>query len=47
MVTLALTGLLPGPQVRFLLTDMTYRLTVGYGDEPSAARRSVSKGMGD
>jgi AcrR family transcriptional regulator len=47
MVTLALTGLLPLEQVRFLLTDMTYRLAVGYGDAPSAARRSVSDGMRD
>jgi AcrR family transcriptional regulator len=47
MVTLALTGLLPVQQVRFLLTDMTYRLAVGYGDAPSAARRSVRKGMRD
>jgi AcrR family transcriptional regulator len=45
MVTLALTGLLPVQQVRFLLTDMTYRLAVGYGDAPSAAHRSVTQGM--
>jgi AcrR family transcriptional regulator len=47
MVTLALTGLLPLQQVRFLLTDMTYRLAVGYGDAPSVADRSVHNGMRD
>jgi hypothetical protein len=47
MVTLALTDLLPLQQVRFLLTDMTYRLAVGYGDTPSVADRSVTKGMRD
>lgn len=40
-VTLALTGLLPERQVRFLLADMTYRLAVGCGDDPAAARCSV------
>lgn len=44
MVTLALTGLLPVEQVRFLLADMTYRLCVGYGDDPAAAKRSVDHG---
>lgn len=44
IVTLALTGLLPPQQVRFLLTDMTYRLAVGYGDDPAAARRSITNG---
>jgi AcrR family transcriptional regulator len=47
LVTLALTGLLPEQQVRFLLTDMTYRLAVGYGDAPADARQSVQAGMGD
>ena len=47
MVTLALTGLLPTQQIRFLLADMTYRLVVGYGDTPSVARHSVEKGMRD
>ncbi len=47
MVTLALTGLLPTQQLRFLLGDMTYRLAVGYGDTPSAARHSVEEGMQD
>jgi AcrR family transcriptional regulator len=45
MVTLVLSGLLPTEQARFLLTDMTYRLVVGYGDTPSAARPSVEEGM--
>ena len=43
-VTLALTGLLPAEQIRFLLADMTYRLAVGYGDTPAAAGRSVTAG---
>ena len=47
MVTLALTGLLPTQQIRFLLADMTYRLAVGYGDTPSVARHSVEEGMRD
>jgi AcrR family transcriptional regulator len=47
IVTLALTGILPLEQVRFLLTDMTYRLAIGYGDDPSAARCSVDEGMRD
>lgn len=46
MVTLALTGLLPANQIRFLLTDMTYRLCVGYGDDPTSAQRSVGHGSG-
>ena len=41
MVTLALTELLPVEQVRFLLTDMTYRLAVGFGDDPTSAHRSI------
>ena len=45
MVTLVLSGLLPTQQARFLLTDMTYRLVVGYGDTPPAARQSVEDGM--
>jgi AcrR family transcriptional regulator len=47
LVTLALTGLLPAQQIQFLLADMTYRLAVGYGDQPSAARHSVQEGMRD
>jgi AcrR family transcriptional regulator len=41
MVTLALSRLLPAEQIRFVLTDMIYRLCVGFGDEPAAARASV------
>lgn len=43
MVTLALTRLLPVDQIRFLLTDMTYRLCVGFGDKPTNARRSIER----
>jgi hypothetical protein len=32
------------PQARFLLTDVTFRLAVGYGDGPSAARRPAESG---
>jgi AcrR family transcriptional regulator len=45
MVTLALTGLIPEEQVRFLLADMTYRLAVGYGDDRAAARRSIDQAL--
>lgn len=41
MVTLALTGLLPADQIRFVLVDMIYRLCVGFGDDHAAARHSV------
>lgn len=44
MVTLALAGLLPADQIRAVLIDMTYRLCVGFGDEPAAARHSVERG---
>jgi AcrR family transcriptional regulator len=44
MVTLAFTGLLPTHQIRFLLTDMAYRLFIGYGDGPETAKRSIDKG---
>jgi hypothetical protein len=44
MVTLALSGLLPSDQVRFLLRDMTYRLLIGYGDAPDDAQGSVEAG---
>ncbi|HEY3505205.1 MAG TPA: TetR/AcrR family transcriptional regulator [Actinocatenispora sp.] len=43
MVVLAFGEVLPTDQIRFVLTDMTYRLAVGFGDEPTAARRSVEK----
>ncbi|BCJ37390.1 TetR family transcriptional regulator [Actinocatenispora thailandica] len=41
MVVLALGEVVPAAQIRFLLTDMTYRLAVGFGDSPAAARRST------
>jgi hypothetical protein len=44
-VTLALTGLLPERRIRFLLSDMTYRLAVGCGDDPDTALRSVENGF--
>ncbi|GAA4219555.1 TetR/AcrR family transcriptional regulator [Actinocatenispora rupis] len=43
MVVLALGDVLPTDQIRFLLADMTYRLAVGFGDDPTAAHRSVRK----
>jgi AcrR family transcriptional regulator len=43
MVTLAITGTQPPHVARFLLDDMTYRLFVGYGDDPAAARLSISR----
>lgn len=45
MVALAHTGLLPREQVSFLPADMTYRLAVGYGDDPAAAAASVEHGQ--
>ena len=44
MVTMAVAGLLPPEQARFVLDDMTYRLLVGYGDDPDRARRSIAAG---
>jgi AcrR family transcriptional regulator len=44
MVTMTVAGSLPGEQARFVLDDMTYRLLVGYGDDPDRARRSVERG---
>ncbi|WP_433781397.1 TetR/AcrR family transcriptional regulator [Actinomycetospora sp. CA-101289] len=46
MVTLAHSRLLPPEQVWSLLTDMTYRLVVGFGDDPAAAESSVEHGYG-
>ena len=45
MVVVALAGLQPPDQVRLLLTDMTYRLAVGYGDRPDTARRSTEQAL--
>ncbi len=44
MVTMAVTGLLPPEQARFVVDDMTYRLLVGFGDDPDRARRSLAAG---
>jgi AcrR family transcriptional regulator len=43
MVTMAVAGLLPVEQVRFVLDDMTFRLLVGYGDDPARAERSMRR----
>lgn len=45
MVTLALSRILPADQVRYVLTDMIYRLFVGFGDDPDAARHSIERGQ--
>ena len=44
MVTMTVAGTLPEEQARFVLEDMTYRLLVGYGDDPDHARLSVQRG---
>jgi AcrR family transcriptional regulator len=44
LVTMTVAELLPGEQARFVLDDMTYRLLVGYGDDPARARRSIERG---
>lgn len=41
IVTMVLSGGLPEPQARLVLSDMTLRLLIGYGDDPTAARRSL------
>ncbi|NEB74313.1 TetR/AcrR family transcriptional regulator [Streptomyces sp. SID14478] len=41
IVTMVLSGALPEPQARHVLSDMTLRLLIGYGDDPAAARRSL------
>jgi AcrR family transcriptional regulator len=46
MVTMAMTELLPDKQARRVLDDMTYRLLVGYGDQPERARSSLDAGRG-
>ncbi|GAB7051969.1 TetR/AcrR family transcriptional regulator [Catenuloplanes indicus] len=47
LVTMAIAGLLPPGQVRFVLDDMTLRLLIGYGDDPARARVSVSAGRAE
>jgi AcrR family transcriptional regulator len=44
MVVMTVAELLPDEQARFVLDDMTYRLLVGYGDDPARARRSIKQG---
>jgi AcrR family transcriptional regulator len=44
MVTMTVAELLPDEQARFVLDDMTFRLLVGYGDDPDRARRSIEQG---
>ncbi|MDR7274586.1 TetR/AcrR family transcriptional regulator [Catenuloplanes atrovinosus] len=44
LVAMAVAGLLPLDQVRFVLDDMTLRLLVGYGDDPARARASMAPG---
>lgn len=44
MVTMTVAELLPDEQARFVLDDMTFRLLVGYGDDPARARRSIDQG---
>jgi AcrR family transcriptional regulator len=44
LVTMTAAGILPDEQARFVLDDMTFRLLVGYGDDPASARRSIEQG---
>ncbi|MEU4426391.1 WHG domain-containing protein [Actinoplanes sp. NPDC024001] len=44
MVTMTIAGHLPAEQARFVLDDMTFRLLIGYGDDPDRARRSIDDG---
>jgi AcrR family transcriptional regulator len=44
MVTMSVAELLPDEQARFVLDDMTFRLLVGYGDDPGRAGRSIEQG---
>lgn len=44
MVTMTIAELLPTDQARFVLDDMTYRLLIGYGDDPVRARQSIKSG---
>ncbi|MEU6207990.1 WHG domain-containing protein [Micromonospora musae] len=45
LVTMTVAELLPSEQARFVLDDMTYRLLVGYGDDPSRAKLSIEQGI--
>ncbi|MFC0534004.1 TetR/AcrR family transcriptional regulator [Phytohabitans kaempferiae] len=44
LVTMTVAELLPSEQARFVLDDMTYRLLVGYGDDPGRAKLSIEQG---
>jgi AcrR family transcriptional regulator len=44
-VTLGLAGIIPDDQLRHLLADTLFRLAVGFGDEPGAARRSADAAL--
>lgn len=44
MVIMTVAELLPDEQARFVLSDMTFRLLVGYGDDPARAKRSIEQG---
>ncbi len=44
LVVMTVAELLPNEQARFVLDDMTFRLLVGYGDNPARARRSIEHG---
>jgi AcrR family transcriptional regulator len=44
LVTMTVAELLPDEQARFVLDDMTFRLLIGYGDDPARARRSIKQG---
>jgi AcrR family transcriptional regulator len=44
LVTMTVAELLPSEQARFVLDDMTFRLLVGYGDNPDRAKRSIEHG---
>ncbi|MEW2517050.1 TetR/AcrR family transcriptional regulator [Actinacidiphila alni] len=45
IVTMVLSGALPEPQARLVLSDMTLRLLIGYGDDPAAARHSLDHAL--
>lgn len=45
MVSLALAGLLPAEEIPHHAADMSLRLFIGYGDDPTAAERSVNRAL--
>ena len=44
-VNLTHAGLLPAEPIRFLVTDMLYRLVIGFGDRPDSARASLDSAI--